>query len=60
MFQVIYLCNYRPHWYTELEPTDDWNLACLTCDAIARQRGGLARVANPYTGQTLFESDYRR
>ena len=58
MFQVIYLCNYQPKWYTDLEPIDDWQTACFTCDSIARQRKGLARVV--MNGQTVFERDYRR
>jgi len=57
MFQVLYLCKFRPHFYDDIEPMWDWSSAVQTCQQVARQRRCYACVVSG--GQVVYESDYR-
>ena len=67
MFQVLYKCNFRPHWYDDVEPTYNYQDAVNMCEQIALNRRCLAVVMNgPYQqvygevyGVPQHRADYR-
>lgn len=58
MFQVLYLCWYRPHWYDDIELIDDLGEACAVANQVAANRRTVAIVCDA-AGNRIYEVDQR-
>jgi hypothetical protein len=56
MFQVLYRCAFREHWYDDIEPVADFTSAVMLARHVAAQRGTPAAV-NDQNGRTLYRTD---
>jgi hypothetical protein len=58
MYQVRYLCRYRPHWYDDVNPFPDGLSAVRMADSIAQNRQCVAAVTDSI-GQVVYTVDNR-
>ena len=53
MFQVLYKCLYREHWYDDIAPVDDWQVAVRIAQQVKMQRRCPVVIRNEYTGEVF-------
>jgi hypothetical protein len=58
VYTVLYLCNYRPHWYDDLPPYADFGTAANVANSVAAQRRTVANVYDPWEN-LVYQADYR-
>lgn len=54
MFQILYRCLYRDHWYDDVDPVDSFEQAVATAQYLRQLRG--TPVIVMYNGQVVYSA----